>query len=319
MQNVRTKWNGVLCLLICIVNVLICPLAVNAGENDPAQQKSTYVLNDMGNLQNENQPVALAAQVIPEERMLPRLVDDADLLTDSEEEEIGALLDEISERQQFDVAVVTVYSLEGKTPEAYADDFYDYNGYGYGTSRDGALLLISMEERDWHITTTGYGITAITDAGLEYMADRFVPYMSDGEYADAFAEFAVLCDDFVEQARKGGDDGSGGSSSAYDVGNMPKESFPFIRNLLCSLAAGLIAGGCGVAAFAAQMKSVKKQSAAGNYIRRGSMKVHQSRERYLYSNVTKTARPKQESSSSGGSSTHISSSGSSHGGGGGKF
>lgn len=262
---------------------------------------------------------AYAGQTIPEERMLPRLVDDADLLTDDEEGELCALLDEISERQQFDVAVVTVYGLEGKTPETYADDFYDYNGYGYGASRDGALLLVSMEERDWHVTTTGYGITAITDAGLEYMAERFVPYMSDGEYAAAFTEFAVLCDDFVEQARSGGGEGSGSSGGAYDIGNMPKEPFPFLRYLIYSLAAGLIVGGAVVAGLVSQMKSVKRQRNAGNYIRQGSMKVYQSHERYLYSNVTKTPRPKAESSSSGGSSTHVSSSGMSHGGGGGKF
>ena len=35
------------------------------------------------------------------------------------------------------LAVVTVNSLEGKTAEAYADDYYDYNGYGYGENDDG--------------------------------------------------------------------------------------------------------------------------------------------------------------------------------------
>ena len=64
---------------------------------------------------------------IPEDRQLPLLVDNADLLTDEEESELEAQLDEVSERQAFDVAVVTVDSLEGKTAEAYADDFYDYN------------------------------------------------------------------------------------------------------------------------------------------------------------------------------------------------
>ena len=59
---------------------------------------------------------------------LPRLVDDADLLTNSEESELLDLLDEISERQKVDVVVVTVDSLEGKSPMAFADDFYDYNG-----------------------------------------------------------------------------------------------------------------------------------------------------------------------------------------------
>lgn len=60
---------------------------------------------------------------------LPRLVDNADLLTDSEESTLLSKLNEISERQQTDVVVVTADTLDGKTPMDYADDFYDYNGY----------------------------------------------------------------------------------------------------------------------------------------------------------------------------------------------
>lgn len=58
-------------------------------------------------------PVSAAAEenVIPETRQLPRLVDRADLLSELEEEELEARLDEISERQQADVVVVTVNSL----------------------------------------------------------------------------------------------------------------------------------------------------------------------------------------------------------------
>ena len=59
---------------------------------------------------------------------LPRLVDNADLLTDREERTLFAKLDEISQRQEADIVVVTVDSLNGKLPMAYADDFYDGNG-----------------------------------------------------------------------------------------------------------------------------------------------------------------------------------------------
>lgn len=55
------------------------------------------------------------AQVIPDNRLLPRLTDEADLLSDSEETDLLAKLDEISDRQKCDVVVATVNSLEGKT------------------------------------------------------------------------------------------------------------------------------------------------------------------------------------------------------------
>ena len=146
--------------------LLLC--AVILGGSLQWNDTAVYATEETETIQNETEEQGTSSQ-IPEERNLPRLVDDAGLLSDSEEEELLGELDEISERQEFDVAVVTVNSLEGKTAEAYADDFYDYHGYGFGTDHDGILLLVSMEARDWHITTTGYGITAFTDAGIEYI------------------------------------------------------------------------------------------------------------------------------------------------------
>ena len=121
---------------------------------------------------------------IPQQRLLPRLIDQADLLTDLEEDALLTQLNEISERQQCDVAVVTVLSLEGKTSSAYADDFYDYNGYGMGNNDDGILLLISMQDRDWAITTHGFAITAFTDQGQKYMVDRFKNDLSIDGYRE---------------------------------------------------------------------------------------------------------------------------------------
>ena len=122
----------------------------------------------------------------------PHLIDNADLLTGEEESNLLAKLDEISDRLSVDVAVVTEDSIGDKTPREYADDFYDYNSYKYNP--DGVLLLISMEERDWYITTTGSAITAITDARRGNMEDAFLSDLSGGYYYDAFSTYADMCD-----------------------------------------------------------------------------------------------------------------------------
>ena len=126
------------------------------------------------------------------------LVDDAGLLTNTDAANLETKLSQISDRYNVDVVIVTVDSADGKSPMDFADDYYDYNGY----RTDGILLLVSMEDSDWWVSTTGYGITAITDAGLDYMSDRFVPYFSDGEFAEGFDAFANLCDEFLAQAKK---------------------------------------------------------------------------------------------------------------------
>ena len=62
------------------------------------------------------------AEDVPAGSELPRLVDDADILTDSEEKELNQQLDTVSEEQECDVIIVTVDSLNGKTVEEYADE-----------------------------------------------------------------------------------------------------------------------------------------------------------------------------------------------------
>lgn len=69
---------------------------------------------------------------IPQERLQPRLVDQADLLTDTQEDSLQKELDDISNKLDFDVAIVTVDSTGSRTPQAFADDYYDYNGFGMG-------------------------------------------------------------------------------------------------------------------------------------------------------------------------------------------
>lgn len=240
---------------------------------------------------------------------MPRLVDNGNLLEENEESTLLAKLDEVSERQKLDIVVVTVNSLDGKTPMEYADDFYDYNGYGFTAEKDGVLLLVSMEDRDWYISTSGYGITAVTDAGREYMSEKFVGELSDGNYVKAFTIFAGQCDDFITQARTG---------KAYDKGNLPRGPFPVLNNLLIALVIGFAASFITTGIMRAKLKTVRFQPAAGGYIKENSLNVTESRDLFLYTRLDRRKKPK-ENSSSGGSRTHTSSSGARHGGGGGKF
>ena len=242
-----------------------------------------------------------------------RVVDMAELLSDSEKTALLSKLDEISERQKLDIVVLTVNTLDGKTPRDYADDFYDYNGYGFGENKDGILLLVSMEDRDWWISTTGYGITALTDAGIEYISKKFLSDLSDGDYAQAFTTYAELCDQFITQAKTG---------EPYDIGNMPKEPFNVAWNILVAFVIGLVVAFVVTNIMKKQLKTVQLKSEANNYVKANSMILTENRDLFLYNQVSRRARPKEtdnSSGSSGGSSTHTSSSGSSHGGGGGKF
>lgn len=246
---------------------------------------------------------------IPGERLLPRVSDYAGLLDQYEEETLEETLDEISERQGVDVAVLTINDLPDGYDSIveYADDVYDYCGFGFGEERDGCMLVISMAERDWYISTCGYGITALTDFGIEYIGDQMIDSgLSDGYYYSAFDCYARLCDDFITYAREG--QPFNRDSISYET-NWGMIAF-------LSLIVAVIAGFAGSGIMLSKMKTVRFQKSAANYVKKDSMKLNVSRDTYLYSSVARTVI---ETESSSGSSTHTSSSGTTHGGGGGKF
>lgn len=234
------------------------------------------------------------------------VVDEANLLTDKEEEFLYNTMKEISEKQKCSVSVVTVNGLEGKSVQDFADDYYDYNGYGYGNKRDGIMLLISMEDRDYYMTPHGFGVTAFTDYGIDYIGNKLKTSLSDGNYYKAFEIFANQCDDFITQARNG---------EPYDSANKPHASLG-VKWIFISIMAGLIIAIMIVAYMWSKLKTVRRQPAASNYVKKGSMQVTERNDFFLYSTINKVAKPKNENN---GSSTHVSSSGETHGGGGGKF
>lgn len=248
------------------------------------------------------------ADTIPSERLQPRLVDGADILSETEEADLLNQLDSVSESLEFDVVVATTYGLGGDYIRDVADDYYDYNGFGYGVNRDGCVLLIDMEGRDWWISTCGYGITALTDAGIEYIGEQFTEDLSDGNYYYAIETYINEVEDFVKQAENG---------KPYDTGNMPKEKYNWFFGIVVSVGVGFVIALISVLIMKGKLKSVHRQPGAKDYMVAGSMNVTASRDMFLYRNVRRREKP--QNSSGGGSSTHSSSSGSSHGGGGGSF
>ena len=242
-----------------------------------------------------------------------RMFDDAEVLTEDEDNELEDALEELSLRQSFDVTIATIESMESvgaDSMEQFADDLYDYCQYGYGPDMDGVLLLVSVGDRKWHISTCGYGITVFTDAGIQYLGEQMTPFMADGDYAGAFRTFVQWSDTYINAARAG---------HPYDVNNLPREPLSLMY-LFLALGIGLVLAWVVVHVMKSQLRSVAFQENAASYVREGSMNLTNSRELFLYRDVHRTERPKESSSSdSGGSSTHTSSSGTTHGGGGGSF
>ena len=241
-------------------------------------------------------------------REYERLMDMADLLTEEEEEELIATLDEISERQNLEIVVVTAENLEGYSDgQEYTDDLYEYCDFGYGDGRDGIMLLLDMDGRDWYISTQGYGITAFPDAAITYLGNEMKEDLSAGNYAAAFRIYAADCDQMITRARDG---------NPFSKKDLPHEPLSPLVLPIC-LGIGLVAAFLTVNSMKAKLKTVHSQKAAADYVKKGSMQLTAQQDLFLYNKIDRVK--KEEKSSSGDSTTHKSSSGTTHGGGRGKF
>ena len=255
---------------------------------------------------------------------MPLVNDFAGLLTESEIETLTEMAEAIGSKYQMDAVVLTVDSLEGKDAQSYADDYYDYNGYG----ADGVLMLLAMEEREYYISTKGDAIYALTDYVLYQMEEEFLNALSNGDYFDAFHSYLWDVDYYVNEFHENGAvDGYVPEEDRYTnhtdvVYSEDLEDLTYAdlagAAWIISIGFGLVVGGIGLLILRIGMNTKKRQHSAGDYIQSGSFDLTQRQDIFLYSRVTKTRKP-EPSSSGGGSGVHTSRSGSSHGGRGGKF
>ncbi len=249
---------------------------------------------------------------MPDSRQKERLVDEADLLTDSEESDLLQKLNSISEKHQSNVVILTVDDHSG-TIQDFADDYFDYNGFQADYNGSGILFMLSMGDREWHISTCGSAIAAFTDYGQEYMSGEMLPYLSNGDYYSAFNTYINIADRFLTLYEEG---------TPYDVNN-DKDPNELKVVAIASVVVGLILGFIIVGIMAAQLHSVHMNTSAAGYQAHSGINMQVHRDTFLRASTSKRPIPRDDGSRgggfSGGSSTHTSSSGSSHGGSSGHF
>ena len=232
--------------------------------------------------------------------------DYAGILSSSEVADVDAYLASVSQELQFDIVVLTME--EGYSSDkllSVAEDFYDYNGFGYGANRDGIVLAVDMGSSQMILCTTGYGIEAVTEYGEEVIYDYIMDDMSEGNFAEAFThKFAEIVYDFVKLARNNDpvdwdtpgypsypwyegtspSPNNGGGSNEMDTGEAAAASGAG------ALAVGAAAGAISSGRKKSSMKTVRTKTQANSYERQGSLVLSDRRERFLYSTVAATPR-----------------------------
>lgn len=235
-----------------------------------------------------------------------KVFDNADLLTQEEEEELQEQAAALGEKLSLDVVIVTTNDAEGKTATEYADDFFDYNGFGYEKEMgSGILYLIDMDNRQSTISTSGTAIERYSDREQDQWQDALLGYLKSGDYYDACQEFL----DGVERY-EGYPSSAVGEAVAAGQERMADSYTP--KKLLIRLGISLVIAALvvGLMAFSTQ----RMAGAAGRYYQKGAVDVRRKLDRFTHTTVVSRKIESNTNSSGGGSSSHTSSSGNSHGG-----
>ena len=135
------------------------------------------------------------------------VTDEADILTDEEDLELEALLQGISEEHNIGVYLIAVDDYtdygEGSVYEVTYGLYHEYT-MGKGEERNGVMLLLSMEQRDF--ATFVYGADAqyaFSDYALQQLEEEFLPHFGENDWYAGFKTYAETCGEYLAKAAAG--------------------------------------------------------------------------------------------------------------------
>lgn len=242
-----------------------------------------------------------------------KVYDYAMVLTTKEKQKLKEKIDKYIEEYNMDMVLVTVKYHEKDSTQAYAEDFYDYNGFGLNSTYDGIIFVIDFKfgYTDIYISTTGQAIKMYDDYRINSMLDNIADSKDKGYYS--------MFNTFISDASNYASNGVPSSNSntvINEYGDLVYiQSMPWVTIIIISLIVPSIT----ILIFVFKNRMVRKSMNAKYYLKEGSVVINSRNDRFVTTH-TSSVRINDSSSSSGGkvggSSISRGSSGRSHGGGG---
>lgn len=263
-----------------------------------------------------------------------RVFDQAGLFSETEIIQLEEKIAQCRKSTKMDVVIVSAYADGERSAEEYADDYYDYGGFGVGKKASGVLLLYYMDGPgqpggECYISTTGTMINMLTDERIESILDDVYGDLGNRDFAGAAEHFLEDVKAYVKEGVE-----SGQYTYDRDTGEIVRyHSIRLYEVAIAMVIAGISAGSVCL--------DIKKRYAMKQSSREvsNSLQAYRADCAFCFSvagdkMVNKYVRsvpiPRNTSSGSGGrghsgsssagrSTIHTSSSGRSHGGGGRRF
>ena len=263
-----------------------------------------------------------------------RVFDQAGLFSETEIIQLEEKIAQCRKSTKMDVVIVSAYADEERSAEEYADDYYDYGGFGVGKKASGVLLLYYMDGPgqpggECYISTAGTMINMLTDERIESILDDVYGDLGNRDFAGATEHFLEDVKAYVKEGVE-----SGQYTYDRDTGEIVRyHSIRLYEVAIAMVIAGILAGFvCLDIKKRYAMKQSSREVSNSLQAYRADCAFHFSvaGDKMVNKYVRSVPIPRNTSSGSGGrghsgsssagrSTIHTSSSGRSHGGGGRRF
>ena len=235
-----------------------------------------------------------------EEARLYYATDALGILTEEERQSLELQAEEISDRYGVGVyfAVVDDYRDYVSEADTYIEDaaveIYKEYSLGLGEGKDGLLLLLSMDDRDYSLVTYGdMGNYAFNDEGRPLLTQFFLDDFAEDSWYSGFSDYIAWSGKYLEAAEKG---------QPYSTGNRPM-SDEEIAEAITMRVGGIVLiplaiAGITILILNGKMKSVAAATEADAYVE-GGLNLSVREDCFAY--TTETRRKKSDDSEKGGS------------------
>ena len=215
--------------------------------------------------------------------------DEAGLLEAEELVNLDAKAAAVSEKYGYGIYMITVSDYQKySTSDVFtaATEMYHGLGLGEGADREGILLMLSMEDRDYATFFYGKNVEyAFDEYGQIQLEEQFLDDFADNQWYDGFDDYVSVCDEYLGLAA---------------AGTPVRESHAYMYVIV--IAGSLLIAFIVTFVLKMSMKSVYRGSAAGAYVTADGLRLTDRGDYFLYN--TQTRRKIERSSSSSGSRSH---------------
>ena len=217
---------------------------------------------------------------------LSYVTDAAGLLSENENMLLEKMAESVSQKYGVGVYIVTVEDYRDFHSEGvYKATYTIYHEYtmGVGPNRDGIMLLLSMDDRDWAMFCYGSHCEyAFNSYGQEKLEKVFLDNFGEDDWYGGFEDYVKECRVYLEKASAG----------------KPVRASLFYP-LLIVIGLSLLAAAAVVAVIWRKMETVSKKATANDYVSAGLRLTEQTDH---FTHKTTSSRKIERSSSSGSSS-----------------